>query len=610
MTNEAEAAIQALQRVQAEDAEEALWRAVVACQGMPFRTATGLPFTYCLKIGQNGQPNRELLIDRREKSKTLSWSSVCLAFRRAREIGYADRPKALGDIRGVSYVYPLLWRFGVLRVPEIVEKNMSLTLDFGFFRDLKEEKTMNQLMRTTPEEMGLHSRNILNLLERLEKENISVVSMMLLRHNQVLYEAYWPPYTQEQLRTVYSLSKTFTAMAIGIAAGEGKIRLDERIVDLFPEQAKNAPDSPQLQMLTIRHLLMMSTGQGSEPFHQENAWEDAISAFLREPFADAPGETFRYNTGATYMLSAALKQRGIDLEEYLREKLLTPMGITGTRWIRDPNGICTGGFGFSLHPEDIAKLGILLMQSGRWNGQQLVPEWYVREATRRQIGNGDDPNSDWAQGYGYQIWQCRHGAFRAAGMYGQLCVVHPATDTILVTNCLTQNMGGVLNAYFDEVLMKYESDAVADEPEVTEQLRQKTANLRYERDLPEDDGSPIPPEYLNLDAPNVWMRLTLDGDMLTMRNTQGQLLVIAGRGRWHTIHRAVHCEPFFTRDKADTPALGAWGMKDGRLTLKIFEPEMVEEDTLTVEKTEQGVHVQMRITTTGDENVFFDQTIS
>ena len=223
---------------------------------------------------------------------------------------------------------------------------MSLTLEFGFFRDLKEAETMNQLMRTTPEEMGLHSQNILNLLERLEKENISVVSMMLLRHNQVLYKAYWPPYTQEQLRTVYSLSKTFTAMAIGIAAGEGKIRLDERIVDLFPEQVKNAPDSPQLQMLTIRHLLMMSTGQGNEPFHQENAWDDAISAFLREPFVDTPGETFRYNTGATYMLSAALKQRGIDLEEYLREKLLTPMGITGTRWIRDPNGICTGGFGF------------------------------------------------------------------------------------------------------------------------------------------------------------------------------------------------------------------------------------------------------------------------
>ena len=132
MTNEAEAAIRALQGA-SENAEEALWRAVVACQGLPFRTATGLPFTYCLKIGQNGQPNRELLIDRREKSKTLSWSSVCLAFRRAREIGYADRPKALGDIRGVSYVYPLMWRFGCCACRKSWRKTCRLPSILGSF---------------------------------------------------------------------------------------------------------------------------------------------------------------------------------------------------------------------------------------------------------------------------------------------------------------------------------------------------------------------------------------------------------------------------------------------------------------------------------------------
>lgn len=202
--------------------------------------------------GQNGQPNRELLIDRREKSKTLSWSSVCLAFRRAREIGYADRPKALGDIRGVSYVYPLMWRFGVLRVPEIVEKNMSLTLDFGFFRDLKEAETMNQLMRTTPEEMGLHSQNILNLLERLEKENISVVSMMLLRHNQVLYEAYWPPYTQEQ-RALSIPEQNVHGHGDWHRGGRGENRLDELHCRFVPGAGEeragftavaNAHDSP------------------------------------------------------------------------------------------------------------------------------------------------------------------------------------------------------------------------------------------------------------------------------------------------------------------------------------------------------------------------------
>ena len=607
MTKEAEEAIRALQTVQ-EDAEEALWRAVVACQGMPFRTATGLPFTYCLKIGQRGRLNRELLVDRREKSKTLSWSSVCLAFRRARELGYAERPKALGDIRGVSYVYPLLWRFGVLRVPESVEKNMAVTLDFGFFRDEKEKMYMNQLPRTSPEAMGLRSEHILHLLDRLEKEQIDVVSMMLLRHDQVLYEGYWSPYTAEQLRTVYSMSKTFTSMAVGIAAGEGKIRLDERIVDLFPEQAKHAPDSPQLRALTIHHLLTMATGQPQEPFHQENAWDDAISAFLREPFADAPGETFRYNTCATYMLSAALHQRGIDLEEYLRDKLLTPMGITGTRWLRDPHGICTGGFGFSLHPEDIAKLGILLLHHGNWQGQQLVPEWYVREATSRQIANGDDQNSDWAQGYGYQIWQCRHGAFRADGMYGQFCVVHPATDTILVTNCITSNMAGVLSAYFDEVLGKYEAMAV--DPEDTQSLRRKTDALRYVRPVPADDGGALPAEYLlDLDVPNARMHMAIEGDTLTLHDAQGELRACAGRGQWQTIHRTVHCEPFFTRDQRDTPVMGAWGMQNGKLMLKVFEVEMVEEDTLTVEKTESGIHVQLSITTAGAQEVLIEHTI-
>lgn len=269
-----------------------------------------------------------------------------------------------------------------------------------------------------------------------------------------------------------------------------------------------------------------------------------------------------------------------------------------------------GGFGFSLHPEDIAKLGILLMQSGRWKGQQLVPEWYVREATRRQIGNGDDPNSDWTQGYGYQIWQCRHGAFRADGMYGQFCVVHPATDTILVTNCLTQNMGGVLNAYFDEVLMKYESDAVADEPEVTERLRPKTANLRYERDLPEDDGSPIPPEYLNLDVPNVWMRLTLDGDMLTMRNTQGQRLSLPGTDSGTTIYPRCAREPFFTRDKSRYAGAGCMG-DEGRSA----DAENLRAGDGGGRHADGGKDGTGRPCADenhhdGDERVLFDQTIS
>ena len=120
----------------------------------------------------------------------------------------------------------------------------------------------------------------------------------------------------------------------------------------------------------------MSTGQEKEPGGSD-CWDDMVSAFLREPFHEMPGEVFRYNSIATYMLSESLKKKGIDLEHYLEEKLLTPMGISGTRWLRDPKGICVGGFGFSLYPEVIAKLGQMILQGGIWNGIQLVPKDYI-----------------------------------------------------------------------------------------------------------------------------------------------------------------------------------------------------------------------------------------
>ena len=463
-------------------------------------------------------------------------------------------------------------------------------------------------------------------LDAVKKAGQDLHSIMIVQHGNVIAEEWMGEGKEDEPHILNSVSKTFTATAVGLAASEGRLKLTDKVISFFPDKLP-ATVSENLAAMTVRDLLTMNCGHDTDPTGtvRKKADADWVQEFLAFPVEHKPGTFYTYNSLGTYMLSAIVqKVTGEKVVDYLYPRLFRPLGIVNARWQESPQGINTGGWGLYLKTEDLAKMGQLFLQKGNWNGQQILPEEWVKEASACQVPSlpaGMKPEmlkkakmsaktSDWLQGYGYQIWQCRHGAFRADGMYGQFCVVHPATDTILVTNCLTQNMGGVLNAYFDEVLMKYESDAVVDEPEVTERLRQKTANLRYERDLPEDDGSPIPPEYLNLDAPNVWMRLTLDGDMLTMRNTQGQLLVTAGRGKWHTIHRAVHCEPFFTRDKTDTPALGAWGMKDGRLTLKIFEPEMVEEDTLTVEKTEQGVHVQMRITTTGDENVFFDQTIS
>lgn len=189
-----------------------------------------------------------------------------------------------------------------------------------------------KLERITPAQAGLDPQCIINMMDRMEKEHINITSFMLLRHGKVLCEASYEPYDAAQLRTVYSLSKTFTSMAVGIAAGEGKIDLDEKITDLFAAEIENGKIQvgKELASLSLRHLLRMSTGQEKEP-GDSDCWDDMVSAFLREPFHEMPGEVFRYNSIATYMLSASLKKKGIDLEHYLEEKLLTPMGISGTR---------------------------------------------------------------------------------------------------------------------------------------------------------------------------------------------------------------------------------------------------------------------------------------
>lgn len=606
-----EAAIQALQaalyqKADDEALENALWQTILVHQGVLFRTATGLPFTYSVKRGRNGQFTHELLIDRRKMSKTLAWSSIRMAFANARQLRRADRPKALGDIRGVSYVYPLLWHFGVLEVPQRrVEKMITDSLNDEKGGSNRMNKTGGATWETVrPEQEGLNPRCIVRMLDRLREKKVDVVSMMVLRHGKLLAEAYWSPYMADQLRTVYSFSKTFTAMAIGIAEGEGILSLDERIVDIFPEKAKKVPQSPELSALTIRHLLTMSTGQPEEPFHQENAWQDMTAALMSEPFQEQPGQVFRYNTAATYVLSAVLKQKGIDLEEYLEEKLLRPMGIQGTRWQRDDNGICTGGFGFSLHPTDMARLGQLMLQGGQWDGQQLVPAAYIQAASHKQIENGDDPNNDWAQGYGYQMWMCRHGAFRADGMYGQFCLVHPQTQSLLVTNCITDNTGEVMAAYWDEILAQYQPQAVPEDDEGMALLKERTANLTYARPVPEDDGGKVPEKLLKAVFQTTCRKLVMEGDVLCVTSESGEVWYEAERGAWRTIWRDADGRNM--RVQLQRPVRSAYGMKDGCLKLRMDDVEFINEMTLLVWPEGEKVHVQLFGSTTHDGNPGMD----
>ncbi|WP_058302113.1 serine hydrolase domain-containing protein [Gorillibacterium timonense] len=309
------------------------------------------------------------------------------------------------------------------------------------------------LPRITPEEAGVSSRQIKGFLDAVHKKGIRLHTFLAVREGKVFAEAYFPPYTPTQLQQVFSLSKSFTSVAVGMAVEEGRLKLTDHVVSFFPANELPKSFDPKLKELTVRDLLRMATGQAQERWDGSN-W---VHSFFSEPVHDEKsGQLFRYNTLGTHMCSVILHKLGIDLEEYLLRKLILPLGIEGTRWLRSPQKIGIGGFGLSLIPELIAKFGILLLQEGRWEGVQLVPAWYVHEATSHQIDTVAEGievrEGDWAQGYGYQFWQCTHGSFRGDGMYSQFCVVTPDKKTVFAATSFSDDYQGLLDVYYEYIL--------------------------------------------------------------------------------------------------------------------------------------------------------------
>lgn len=457
------------------------------------------------------------------------------------------------------------------------------------------------LPRCTPAQAGLDPRRIISMIDAYQAKGLQINSFMLVRHGKVLCEGYYAPYARNQLQTVFSLSKTFTSVAMGIAESEGLIDLDARVIDLFAAElaASGVTPGPELESLTLRHLLRMSTGQPQEPFG-ENCWADLRLAFLKQPFSEMPGQVFRYNTAATYMLSAALKKKGVDLEEYLQAKLFDPMGISGTRWMRDGNDICTGGFGFSLVPEVIAKLGVCILNDGQWEGRQLIPRNYVAAATRPQIYQAPDVlgMGDWNAGYGYQMWMCVNGCFRGDGMYGQLCIMDRRTDTVLAMTAFVHDMQAEMNVYFDHVLASYQPEPLPEDDAAMTELHACLATLRHDRRLPEDDGSPCPEALLGTYANDV--AFSLEGDVMTVM--RGAIPLKATRAAYYRNDVVPPIEGLTYRDMTTTaPVLAAWGVKDGSLIVRTYEVEGMEEITITLTPTQEGVCFHMELTNNPDQ---------
>ena len=337
----------------------------------------------------------------------------------------------------------------------------------------------NGLLRTSPEAAGIDPAAIAAFVDTVERKVGGIHSLMLLRHGKVYAEGWWSPYGPQHPHMLYSLSKSFTSTAVGLALTEGKLSLDDTVLSHFPDD-KPAQVSENLAAMRIRHLLMMGTGHdkdatGPTTSQPEGNW---VRGFLALPVENAPGSKFVYNSAATYMLSALVqKVTGQSVLEYLRPRLFEPLGILGPTWETCPKGICTGGWGLSIKTEDIAKFGQLYLKKGRWGDKQLIPESWVAEATSKHISNGDPAAaSDWSQGYGYQFWRCRHGAFRGDGAFCQFCLVLPEQDAVVALTSGSNNYQGMVDAVWNHLLPAFQPAALKPSP-ATRALSQRLKQL-------------------------------------------------------------------------------------------------------------------------------------
>ncbi|TCC12426.1 class A beta-lactamase-related serine hydrolase [Kribbella soli] len=283
----------------------------------------------------------------------------------------------------------------------------------------------------------MSARSIVELLDRLEAEAVECHSIMVVRRGHVVAEGWWAPYSAERPHLLYSLTKSFTSIAVGLAITDGLLALDDRVVDVLPD---HVPEdiSEQGRRITVHHLLSMTAGHAEDSL--EEAWRlepgDLVKGFLRTPFAAPEGTEHTYDNSTTFILARMVERvTGRDLRELLDERIFQPMGIDHAEWDQVASGAAFGFHGLHLTTEAVAAFGELLLRGGLWHDRQLVPREWVELATSRHIDTLPLPDSwqnpDFLGGYGYQFWQSRHG-YHGYGSFGQYCVVVPSHDLVVV----------------------------------------------------------------------------------------------------------------------------------------------------------------------------------
>lgn len=291
--------------------------------------------------------------------------------------------------------------------------------------------------------------------------DVTLQSLMILKHGQVVYEKWLNGGADTLPHVMHSVSKSFTATAIGMLVDEGKLKVTDTVINFFPD---DLPDevSDNLKAITVRDLLTMNCGHEVAPGHSDTAnW---VRTFLANPVTKTPGTWYCYNSMGTYMLSAIVqKLTGEKVVDFLTPRLFEPLGISKPKWEESPQGINVGGWGLYITTEDMAKFGQLFLQEGKWNGKQLISAEWVDEASAFQVPSvpaGTRPdeveakgltvdNCAWLLGYGYQMWRCPQNSYRADGAFGQYIIVMPDNDAVIAVTAQSPDLQAELSSIYN-----------------------------------------------------------------------------------------------------------------------------------------------------------------
>lgn len=464
---------------------------------------------------------------------------------------------------------------------------------------MTQETTTSPLPGSSPAGVGIPAASMLTVLDELDRRGLELHSLMVVRHGSVAAQGWWAPYTPDRVHLLYSLSKSFTSSAVGFAVAEGLCTLSDRVVDLLPDHVPADVDE-RVASLTLHDVLSMSTGHREDTLDRAHALEphDLAQGFLRLRPEDPVGSRHAYNNACTYVAGLVVQERsGEFLLDYLRPRLLEPLGIEAGRWDGDAAGRALAFSGLHQRTADIARFGQLLLQDGRWLGAQLLPAGWVELATSKHIDNRDPGgNADWSQGYGYQFWRSRHG-YRGDGAYGQFCVVVPEADLVVATTGCTEDMQAVLDVLWELLLPALDTvddgEAAAD-AELTDRLA--SLALPVVTDTVAASGAPVtftvegdssgpydgPAPLLSAAAaaplaPGSTLTVTTDGDDSVLDLTVGGVSLQVPCGREHWAEGRLGSGPAAPRGHRGLPPMQPTPVvcRGGWTTADTFEADLV-----------------------------------